>query len=194
MRFGPLSPDAPFSLAAMGVCFDPLTAASVALTAIGTGVSAVGTIAAGDQAAAAGESKARQLEQAATQERAKGQRQMFEKQRETQLVQSKLQARASADGGSATDPGVLKISEDIAGRGEQQALMDLANGENSARGMEDQAKASRISGQAAQSGSRFSAFGTIAQGAGTGFDRYARFGGGYRLPTADPSYSSPVAT
>lgn len=147
---------------------------------VGTLVSAAGTIAAGNQAAAAGESRALQLEQKATQERASGQRQMFEKQRQTSLVQSQLQARASADGGSATDPGVLKISEDIAGRGTQQGLTDLANGENAARGLEDQAKASRISGQAAQDGSRFAAVGTIASGFGNGFERYAR--GGFRSP------------
>jgi hypothetical protein len=191
-----LTGDAPFSLASMGVCFDPITGTLAAISAFasanagtigavsalaglaGTGITAAGTLAAGDAAKASADSQALQLNQQATQARAASQRTMMEHQRQTGLVQSQLQARAAASGGGATDDTVLDLGGDVQARGEEQALMDLYNGENQGRGLEDQAKAKVASGEAAQEGASYSALGTIASGIGTGFSRFA--GEGYK--------------
>jgi len=183
------------------VCFDPITATIGAIGSlaagssgtlstigtiaglVGTGVTALGTISAGNAANAAAKSEAAQLEQQATQARASYQRKAMQHQRQTELTMSQLQARAAASGAGADDPTVIKLGEEISGRGEEQALMDLYNGENTARGLEDRAVARRASGRAARTGSIYSAAGTIASGVGTGFQRFA--GVSTRLPDAN---------
>lgn len=184
-----LTCDTPFSFVSMGVVFDPLTMTivSVGMSAIGTLAGASAQQAAGEAANAAAQSKALQMEQQATQARASSQRQMLEKRRQTDLTQSTLQSRAAASGAGAQDDTVLKLGEDIGGRGEQQALMDLYNGENTARGLEDSAKATRVSGQAAQAGANMQAFGTLASGLGTGFGKFASTNP-FKLPDASPAY------
>ena len=116
---------------------------------------------------------------AADESRAAAQRTMLEKRRESRFLQSKLQARAAASGGGADDPGVLDLTGDIAQRGEYDALMEMYRGENRARGLEDQATGSRMSGSAAlyegeakKSASRLSAMGTIIGGASSMYGQY----------------------
>lgn len=72
-------------------------------------------------------------------ERAGGQRKAFEQRRQEQLVQSSLQAKAAASGGSATDPTVTALASQITGESEFRALGDMWSGETRARGLEDQA-------------------------------------------------------
>ena len=105
-------------------------------TVLGTVVSAVGTIAAGAAAArqanaqaAAQEHAARIADQKAMQERAVAQRQAFENRREGRLATSTLIARAAASGASATDPTIINLGGDIAGRSEYLALSDMARGD-----------------------------------------------------------------
>ena len=180
-----------YGLVAQGVVFDPITATFSAISAFaaanagtigtigtiaslaGTGITAAGTLAAGDAAKASAESQALQMQQQATQARAASQRNMMEHQRQQTMVQSQLQARAAASGAGAEDPTVVNLGGAIAARGEEQALMDLYNGENSARGLEDSATAKIASGEAAKTGSMYSAAGTIFSGLGSGFSRYA---------------------
>lgn len=168
--------------------FDPMTmtATTMALTAGGTALSAMGTIAGGSAAAQAGqyaqrsaEFTAQQQEQAAKEARAVGQRSAFEKRREGELLNSKLQARAAASGGGASDPTVLDLSGDIAQRGEYDALTEMFKGESRARGLLDGAEASRMQGaaalyegQAKRRASHLSAAGTIIGGAGSMFNQY----------------------
>lgn len=161
---------------------DPLTALAV----VGSAVSAGGTIMGGNAAAAAGQSaqqaqnfKAQQEDMAAQESRAASQRSALDKGRETTLLLSTLQARAAASGGGASDVGVLNLAGDIAGRGEYESLMDMYRGENRARGLEDTAIGSRLSGEAAaaegkakQSASYLSAAGTIIGGAGSAYRTY----------------------
>lgn len=163
---------------------DPITL--TALTVAGGALSAGGTIMGGNAAAAAGESsrnesyfKAAQEDQAAQESRAASQRDSLEKGRQTQLVLSKLQAEAAAGGGGADDPGVLNLAGDIAGRGEYESLMDMFKGENRARGLQDEAVGSRMSGDAAlaegkakQNASYMSAAGTIIGTAGSAYKTY----------------------
>ena len=174
----------PCSPLARRVVFDPLTL--TALTVAGGALSAGGTLIGGAASAAAGESaqkanyfKATQEEMAAQESRAASQRASLDKQRETGLLQSKLQARAAASGGGASDPGVLDLAGDIAGRGEYESLLEMYKGENRARGLEDAAMGSRMTGDAAlaegkakQSASYLSAAGTIVGSAGSAYRTY----------------------
>lgn len=155
-------------------CHDPitLTAASMAATAIGTGVSAAGTIAGGNAAKSAADFKAQQFQMQGQTATAEGQRSMLEEQRKTGLLQSTLQARAAGSGAGATDPTVLALGSQIAGRGEYGALTDLFQGQNRAAGLTDEANAAIATGKAQQIGSDYSAVGTVASGAGSMFRTY----------------------
>ncbi len=91
---------------------------------------------------------ARGLEGAAAEARGAAQREAFEKRHAAKMALSTLVARAAASGGGATDRTVLKLGENIADRGEFQALMDMYSGNNRARGLEDQAMGARMTGAA----------------------------------------------
>jgi hypothetical protein len=169
---------------------DPVTM-TVATVASGA-LSAAGTIMGGNAAAAAGQSqrdasyfKAAQEEQAAQESRAAAQRTALDKDRQSRLLQSTLQANAAASGGGAADPTIIGLGEDIAGRGEYQSLMDLYTGENRGRGLEDQAVGSRMTGDAQlaegsakQDASYLSAAGTLIGSAGSAYKTYKTKGYG----------------
>ena len=171
---------------------DPVT--MTVATVAGGALSAAGTLMGGNAAAQAGQSqkdaqyfKAAQEEQAAQESRAAAQRGSLDKARESRLLLSKLQANAAASGGGASDPTVLDLAGGIAGRGEYESLMEMYKGENRARGLEDQAIGSRLSGDAAKAegeakrnASYMSAAGTII---GTGGSAYRTYN---RIP--DPRY------
>jgi hypothetical protein len=174
-------------------CFDPITAVTIA-TVAGGALSAAGTIAGGQAAADAGKAQkgardfeALQQEQAAQESRAVAQRSAMEQRREGRLLQSRLQARAAASGGGADDPTVVGLGRDIAGRSEEGALFEMYKGENRARGLQDQALGSRMSGDAAlaegrakRTASYLSAAGTIIGSAGSAYGTYNKVPG-YRL-------------
>lgn len=149
-----------------------LVALAPVLTAVGSGVTAVGTL-------AGGAFKAKQLQQAAEEARASGQRSMFEKQRETGLIESKLASRAAASGAGASDPTVVALGGNIAQRGEYEALLEMYKGENRARGMEDAAKATQLE-------SYTKAAGTLISGAGSSYAQYAKIAA--KVPGSDLSY------
>jgi hypothetical protein len=147
---------------------DPVT-----MLGAGTAISAGSTLLGGFFGASAAEDQARlqqagaefeakQLEQAAGESRAASQRQMFERQRLTKLALSNLRARAGAGGDAATSGDVLRLTEDIAGRGEYQALSELYTGENRARGLELNAAAKRYEGKAKVYGADRAGFATRA--------------------------------
>jgi hypothetical protein len=158
--------------------------AIIGLQAAGTAVSAMGTIAGGKAAQQAGQAgaqgkvfEAKQLEQAAMESRASQQRVAMERRREGTLLNSKLQARAAASGGGASDPTIVNLAEGIAGRSEYGALLEMYKGENRARGLEDQAVGSRMTadalireGEMKNKAAKMSAIGTIIGGAGSMFN------------------------
>jgi hypothetical protein len=176
----------PCGLITRGAVFDPIT--MTVATLAGGALSAAGTIMGGNAAADAGRRsqeaanfRATQEDMAAQESRASAQRVALDKGRETTLLESKLQARAAAGGGSASDPGVLDLTGDIAGRGEYESLMAMFTGENKARGLTDEATGSRLTGEAAaaegaakQSASYLSAAGTIVGSAGSAYRTYNR--------------------
>jgi hypothetical protein len=164
--------------------FDPMT--MTALTVAGGALSAGGTLIGGQAASQAGDSargaqyfKATQEDMAAQESRAASQREALDKGRQTTLVLSKLQAGAAGSGGGASDPGVLNLAGDIAGRGEYESLLDMFKGENRARGLQDEAIGSRLTGDAAKaegdakrSASYLSAAGTLIGSGGSAYRTY----------------------
>lgn len=168
--------------------FDPLTATAMALTAAGGGVSAMGTLAGGRAAQAAGVNAMNAAEFTAAQQRqqgnealAVGQRLGLERRKEGDLLQSKLQARATASGGGATDPTVVGLAEGIAERTQMDALTELWKGESKRRGLLDAAEATHLQGLAAleegnmrQKASKLSALGTVLGSAGSMFGTYKK--------------------
>ncbi len=167
----------PWREAAMPL-FDPtggfLTAGLTAAASLAQGgmgmVGALGE-AKGQKAAAlasaeAARYRAEQIDMQADEARASSQREALEVQRNANQLSSKLRANAAASGAGASDPGVAKLEEDVAGRGAYQALMDMYGGENRARGLEDEADGLRLSGESAIQGARYSARGTILSGLG----------------------------
>ena len=162
-----------------------LAGASSAATAAGTIAGGRAAQQAGLFAQQAADFRAQQEDQAAQESRASAQRSAFDKQRQARLLQSKLQARAAASGGGADDPTILGLAGDIAGRGEYEAFLDLFKGENRARGLEDSAIASRMSGLASRTegdarrrAANLSAAGTIIGGLGSMYRLYHKPYGG----------------
>lgn len=150
---------------------------ALAATAIGGVVSAMGTLAAGADAKEAAYFKAAQEEQQAQESRAASQRSAMESRRQAQLAISKIQANSAAGGSLASSGNPLQISENVAARGEYQALADMYKGENRARGLEDTAMGSRMTGDAAERGATYKAFGTLLSTGGSMFDRFNKFYG-----------------
>lgn len=138
---------------------------------IGAGVSALGTIAAGRQQREAGEWQAREYERQARSERAGAQVDAEERQRRSELLQSRLQAVGAASGFSATDPTSLNLLGEIERHGRVQADMAMFGGEDRATGLMSQGEMARYSGRAAETGSMYRAVGTILGGIG-GLSRY----------------------
>lgn len=145
-----------------------------AVTGAGHIVDGVGSLIGGEMTAQgaeeAGAFKAAQLERAATESRAASQRDAFEQKRKARFALSTLRARAAA-GGGGIDSDAIKIGGDIAARGEYMALAELYTGENRARGLEDEAMATRYTAKqqakAARVGSYFKAGSSILKGIGT---------------------------
>jgi hypothetical protein len=142
-----------------------------ALAAIGSVIGALGSVVQGIAANNAAQFEADQLEQKAKEERAASQRDALEKRKEAAFVQSRQQALAAASGGGAsTDaPTIMKLMASTAGQGEYNAQAALYGGENRARGLMDEAKGRRMSGQASLLGGVFGGCGSMASGFGRAF-------------------------
>lgn len=224
---------AKYSLAAIPRDPATMMIASVGLGVAGAGISAIGTLGSGDAAAQAGEMsaaatrnagaitaaaqesggalaqkaaeyRAEQLDQNATTTRAQSQRQAFDLNQQTRLALSTLRARSAGSGLASSGSTPVEISSQIGSRGAYLSLTAMANGENTARGLEDAAFGERFSGAAAKYGgelaaygtragseaqaqadvfkgnaqqdaSQWAAAGTLASGAGSAFGNYAKF-------------------
>ena len=152
-----------------------------AMSAIGTVVEGVATVRGGRAAAAEAEIEAKQLDASGREELAAGQREGFELDRETALLQSKQQSLAAASGGGAADPTVLDAMDDVQREGKYRRNLAIYGATQRSRGLHAQAGATRRTGQAALQGSKFAAAGTIlgglgraASNAGTFAAQYAR--------------------
>jgi hypothetical protein len=163
-------------------CFDPLTIGSLAVSAIGAGVGAMGTMAAGQSAKQLGQFQQKEFLQQGEEAESVGQRKMLEQQRQGNLVQSQLIARAAGSGASADSPTVMSLSRQIAGRSEYSSLMDLWAGQNQQAGLLNQGSGAAYSGELTDFSSKFGAAGTLAGGLGSMFRTLSFKGGGVGLP------------
>jgi hypothetical protein len=145
-------------------------------TVASAAVSAAGTLAAGRAQQAAGRWQEREYGRQADSEMAAGQREAEERQRQARLLQARLQTVGAASGLSATDPTALTLTGDIERQGRLQEALAVFGGEDRATGLEAQGRLARFSGDAARTGSVYSAIGTMLGGAGSGLARYRETG------------------
>jgi hypothetical protein len=121
--------------------------------------------------------EAAQADTNAKQERASAQRAAIEQRRKARLVQSRQQAVAAASGAGVSDPTVVDIMGDTEAEGEYRALTELYQGEERARGLEDQAATRRYEGRLLKkAGNRRAIMGTIPTLLDVGETLFSRYG------------------
>lgn len=143
-----------------------LTGLSLALSAVGTMASASAARRQADAERTAADYNAMMMERRANEERAVGTRKAAEKRRELEYAQSRLQSRAAASGGSASDPGTISLAADIEQQGEYNALTAIYTGESTARNYETQAGLTRYVGESRARALEDKAKGTLIEGFG----------------------------
>lgn len=151
---------------------------------LGSFVSAAGTIMSAGAQASALNYQAQVAKQQGMQQVAAAQRQELEQNRKTQIAQSTLQAQAAASGAGASDPTIVSLSSNIAGRGTYMGLLDLWQGQAQQWEYDTKAQAYEAQASAIQSSAPFSALGTILGGVGGMVRSNAMVQNGY-----DPSLS-----
>lgn len=140
---------------------------------IGTAISTFGTIQAGREAEAQANYQAKVQEQQADEAYASSQRDAAEKYRKGQIMLGDQRAAIAGSGGDLTDPSVLDIMGDTQAEIDLAARTDIFRGDQQARGYNDAAINSRISGQNAKRASYLNAAGTLFSGVS---NMYSRFG------------------
>lgn len=139
------------------------------LSGAGTAISTVGAIQAGNANKAAANYQAAQLDAAAKTERASAQRQAQEERRQKELLISRARAVGAASGGGQDYGLIGSIEED----GTLRELTALWQGEEAAKGREQQAASARFDGKQAKKASVFKAATTLMSGGASLYDRYA---------------------
>jgi hypothetical protein len=172
-RHHPASPDFHHPWLRAGVVFDPTGGiATAALIGISTAVQAASTIAQGNAQKTAMNYQAAQLDQQAGQTRATSQRQAIEQQRTGAYALSRAQAVSAASGADPNSPTTENIEGNLAGESEYNQLTALFNGEERARGQEQQSQTDVYQGSLDKRASLYKAAGTIAQGGETLYSKY----------------------
>lgn len=150
-----------------------LTGLAPILGAVGTGIQVLGTIQAGNDANARAQYEAKQQEMQADEAVAASQRDAAAEHRQGQQLLSQQRAAIAGSGGSLTDPSVIDLMGDTAAEANLAARTRMYQGDQQARGYNDAAKASRISGRNARTASLISAAGGLFSGVSS---MYSRFG------------------
>ncbi len=140
---------------------------------IGTAVSTLGTIQAGREAKAQAEYQAKVQEQQADEAYASSQRDAAEKYRKGRIMIGDQRAAIAGAGGDLTDPSVLDIMGDTEAEIDLAARTDIFRGEQQARGYNDAAVNSRITGKNAQKAAFLNAGASLFSGVS---NMYSRFG------------------
>lgn len=165
----------------------------------GTGMQAAGQLQSGKAAANTGlaqqkasEFEAQQLEQNAGQAQAANQRSAIEELRKSMLLQSRAIAVAAASGGGALDPTVMALVGNLSKEGQLAAETQIYGGDERARAMRNQAKASRYegaqraeAGRVAERASKVSAGSTILSGITKDWTAYGFQKGTYKAPITE---------
>jgi hypothetical protein len=161
------------------------------MSAVGSIIEGNAQLRAGRAAAAEAEIEARQLDAAGREELAAGQREGFELDRETTMLQSKQRSLAAASGAGAADASVLDAMDDVKREGGYRRDLGLYGANQRSRGLRAQAGATRRSGQAALEGSRYAAAGTILGGVGRAVGNWASFKAAYGNGQPGPTGKNP---
>lgn len=132
--------------------------------AIGTLLSAKGERDAGIAADRAARYRARQMEQNAGQAVAAATADAQEEERKSALIASRAIAVAAASGAGALDPTVVRILQGIDAEGKLASATQMYNGYEEARGMREQAKATRFEGKAYKRAGKTKALSTVLGG------------------------------
>jgi len=157
---------------------------------LGTAVSAYGTIAGSRAQAASLDYQAKVARQKGAQEEASAQRQALDTARKTQLAQSTLQARAAGSGAGASDPTVIDLASDIAGRGKYQGLLQQSEGAFKNWDYQTEAAGKEASASAYRDYGTLSAAGTLLGGVGNTFKSYSNgMFSGTTLPSSQTAFS-----
>jgi len=178
-----------------GVAADSIRGVSTLLSAGGSFMEGRSTAKAYKQAAKAekksGAFAAAQYNQQAGQARAESQRASIEEHRRARLAESRAVAVAAASGGGASDPTVMKILGNLAMEGEYNALAALYTGEETARGLENQATGALYNAKTAAAGYKSMASASkssgLAKGVGTLLSGSASFLEKYGDPISTPA-------
>lgn len=142
------------------------------LTLAGAALSGGGHILGSNSEAKELRSQATQLEANAGLERASSQRAASDERRQARLAASRGLAVAAASGGGVDDPTVVNTLARLEGEGEYRALTALYNGEETARGMEQQAAANRRGAKATKKAGYLNAAGSILSAGSSLYSRY----------------------
>jgi len=143
------------------------------MTAVSTVMSMSAKKQQGEQAQASANYQANQLDQSAGQQFASAQRASMSDEQQARLAQSRALAVAAASGGGVSDPTVMSIMSRLAGEGTYRSMVDLYQGREKARQLEDQANAARLQGGIASSNSNYSSAATLVSGASSMYSKYA---------------------
>ena len=129
-----------------------LTAAATAASLTGSGLAAAGAAKQGQHSKALGAFNAAELERAAAADRATGIRRAQEQREKGLRVLSEQRAKGAKSGaGTAEGEGYLDIVGDTAERAQYYSELEIAGGEDRARGREGQAAVARWQGEEAES-------------------------------------------
>jgi hypothetical protein len=157
-------------------------AAATALPIVGSMMAAKGINKSGLAQQEAANFEAEQMDQNAGQVEAASQRNAMDRERETEMLQSRALAVAGASGAGAMDPTVLRIIGGIAKEGKLASEMELYNGKSQAQSMRTQGKATRYQGYQTALASRTQGFATMMSGFGQGIGNYFGAGRYYNIP------------
>lgn len=133
-------------------------------SAIGTLLSAKGAADEGRAAERLAIYRVRQMEQNAGQSVAAATVAASEEQRKSALIASRAMAVAAASGAGSLDPTVVRILQGINAEGALASATQMYNGEEEARGMLEQARATRYEGASAKRAGKTRALSTILGG------------------------------
>lgn len=147
---------------------------------LGTAFSVIGSIRQGEAQEAQYKSQAQWDQAKAQEERAAGQAQAANKQREAKLVMSRDLAVAASSGGGAADPTALNVAAGVGAQGEYNAKSALYEGETAGRDYDYQAQVYRMQAKQAKLAGFINAGSSILSG-------ISGFAQNYGMPTLGSS-------
>ena len=187
------------------VCYTGIEEGAAIASVVATVASTAVSVAASQQQASARQAElnyqSQALQSQAQAERGAASYSAYQQARRTALLEERAQAVSAASGGSATDKSALGIVGNIAKQGSYNTLMDIATGEQKARGLETQAGADTF--EAGQIGAALplQQLGTVLDGATSIYKKYGQGGPSnsnvntaFLSPAYDPLAAWPGAT